>query len=134
MLCYGMFINDVPRPCFIMLCYCICYISNTFACRHEAALEKVRAEGRSAAESGRGDVVQPLKEEVERMRQQLEEAQAMYDVRILLFSLYLFFTVRVYILGTNPRPTDRMLLMQVQDTSHCSLQEKARKACTCFCS
>lgn len=40
----------------------------------------MRAEGRSAAESGRGDVVEPLKEEVERMRQQLEEAQAMYDV------------------------------------------------------
>ena len=58
-----------------------CYV--TFACRHEAALEKVRAEGRSAAESGRGDVVEPLKEEVERMRQQLEEAQAMYDVGLL---------------------------------------------------
>ena len=52
----------------------------TFVCRHEAALEKVRAEGRSSAESARGDVVEPLKEEVERMRQQLEEAQAMYEV------------------------------------------------------
>ena len=49
-------------------------------CRHAAAVEKVRAEGRSAAESARGDVVEPLKEEVERMRQQLEEAQAMYEV------------------------------------------------------
>lgn len=49
-------------------------------CRHEAALEKVRAEGRSSAESARGNVVEPLKEEVECMRQQLEEAQAMYEV------------------------------------------------------
>ena len=40
----------------------------------------MRAEGRSSAESARGDVVEPLKEEVERMRQQLEEAQAMYEV------------------------------------------------------
>ena len=48
--------------------------------RHENALERVRAEGRSAAESARGEVVEPLKEEVERMRQQLEEAQAMYEV------------------------------------------------------
>lgn len=55
-------------------------------CRHETALEKVRAEGRSAAESARGDVVEPLREEVERMRQQLEEAQAMYEVSQLLLS------------------------------------------------
>ncbi len=48
--------------------------------RHENALERVRAEGRSVAESARGEVVEPLKEEVERMRQQLEEAQAMYEV------------------------------------------------------
>lgn len=40
----------------------------------------MRAEGRSAAESARGEVVEPLKEEVEGMRQQLEEAQAMYEV------------------------------------------------------
>ncbi|KAL3149782.1 hypothetical protein ABBQ38_013608 [Trebouxia sp. C0009 RCD-2024] len=50
--------------------------------RHAAALEKVRAEGRSAAESARGDVVEPLKEEVEHMRQQLEEAQAMYEAQL----------------------------------------------------
>ncbi len=48
--------------------------------RHENALERVRAEGRSVAESARGEVVEPLKDEVERMRQQLEEAQAMYEV------------------------------------------------------
>ncbi len=43
-------------------------------------MEKVRAEGRSCAESARGEVVEPLREEVEQMRQQLEEAQAMYEV------------------------------------------------------
>ena len=32
------------------------------------------------AESARGEMVEPLKEEVERMKQQLEEAQAMYEV------------------------------------------------------
>ena len=48
--------------------------------RHENALERVRAEGRSVAESARGEVVEPLKDEVERLRQQLEEAQAMYEV------------------------------------------------------
>jgi len=51
--------------------------------RHENALERVRAEGRSVAESARGEVVEPLKEEVEHMRQQLEEAQAMYEVSCL---------------------------------------------------
>lgn len=55
-------------------------------CRHEAYLEKVRAEGRLAAESARGEEVEPLKEEVERMRQQLEEAQAMYEVHLCLLT------------------------------------------------
>ena len=56
--------------------------------RHENALERVRAEGRSVAESARGEVVEPLKEEVERMRQQLEEAQAMYEVnRMSIFGV-----------------------------------------------
>ena len=57
--------------------------------RHETALEKVRAEGRSMAEAGRGEVVEPLKEEVERMRLQLEEAQAMYEVIALLLLMHM---------------------------------------------
>ena len=59
------------------------------ASRHEASLERARAEGRSAAESARGEVVEPLKEEVERMRQQLEEAQAMYEVPMHIQACYM---------------------------------------------
>ena len=50
----------------------------------------MRAEGRSAAEAARGEVVEPLQEEVERMRQQLEEAQAMYEVCLHKQSITLF--------------------------------------------
>ena len=44
------------------------------------------------AEAGRGEVVEPLKEEVERMRLQLEEAQAMYEVDALLYFILLLFS------------------------------------------
>lgn len=49
-------------------------------------MEKVRAEGRAAAEAARGEVVEPLKEEVKRIRQQLEEAQALYEVLHIPYS------------------------------------------------
>ena len=47
-------------------------------------MEKVRAEGRAVAEAARAEIVEPLKEEVERIRQQLEEAQALYEVQVVL--------------------------------------------------
>lgn len=63
---------------------CTTQWTSALTCRHTTSLDKVRAEGRAAAEAARGEVVEPLKEEVERMRQQLEEAQSVYEVLLCL--------------------------------------------------
>ena len=52
------------------------------SCRHEAQVDKLRQDGRAVAEAAREEVVQPLRREVEAMRQQLEVAKQTYQVGV----------------------------------------------------
>ena len=52
------------------------------SCRHEAVIDKLRQQGRAVAEAARDEVVQPLRREVEAMRQQLEDAKQTYQVGV----------------------------------------------------
>ena len=52
------------------------------SCRHEAVIDKLRQDGRAVAEAAREEVVQPLRREVEAMRQQLEDAKQTYQVGV----------------------------------------------------
>lgn len=52
------------------------------SCRHEALIDKLRQDGRAVTEAAREEVVQPLRREVEAMRQQLEDAKQTYQVGV----------------------------------------------------